>query len=258
MTNTVTTAVLESDRLRITERKLNICLLSNQKKNLVESGLEKSLVELFSSEIFRNQGLSTTNVLRDADCVFFMISENFTEKHFQALSALPDNVVKIGFLTSGAEPIFALDNIKNLIVVTHSVHTDYSVDALKAVLKIGKQAKLIRLPLSPFVSQEHIAGLSKIYTTDYNNYLAHIGYYEIMANSLPKSFTELEIVCPDNAKALELEARLIYSNGRTHVHKNSCIIKVTNLSTSELYALQEHAAIKLLKIMRKALLQQVA
>lgn len=239
-------------KMLIRDEHIHVALISNDPKNLVEKSLEHSLRELFKEDIFQMQGLRVTRKVNEADVIMFMVSDHLSAEHVKMLERVDDDVLKIGFITSGTANQHDLSKIENLTIITHKVETKYPNDKLKKLLK-AENSNLIRLPLSPMVSRERSPHKVMSYETPYHAYLMHLGFYEMMANSLPDKYTELVINCDNPEQATDLKKRLIYSAGQAQDFQNKVIIKVTTESNDELVALKEHAMIKLLTIMRRAL-----
>lgn len=232
---------------------LDIYFIKNNTNNEIEKNVAQSLVRLFKSKEFRSQNLNITDHMETAECVIFMLSENLSQEDYDKMSALSDQVVKIGIVTSAYENQFNMENLNNLIVVTQSINSKYPYHKLKQALKVNDKAKFIKLPLVPFIYKKKQVNNTKTYSIDYYKYTMELGLYEVIASALPSEYNSLEIICQSYKQAIQLKDHFIYFNKDTFVHNNKCIIKLNNSLFTENIALQKHATIKLLRIIRKSL-----
>ena len=139
----------------------------------------------------------------------------------------------------------------NLILVNQGINSVISPKQLKRTLKVADDAKIIGLPLSPFINT-----IRDQHTENYitlQPYTAEIGLYELIATSLPSKYAGIKIECKDNKVAQKLVNHFNYMKDNVFILDNLVIIKDNTVKTKEDIVLQQHATIKLLKIMRKYL-----
>lgn len=244
-------------RSLIADDILDIAFLENFSKNEIEYKLSRSLENIFTSEDFENQGLKLTDNISTADCVIFMLSERLDEQTYKKLKNLEDDVIKIGFITSSAKNPYDFKDIKNLILITQAIESSYSKNKLKAAMNISNDAKLVRLPISPFIHIKRDPSINNKFEVDYALYTEEIGLYELMAAALPTKYSELHIKCPSPEDAQNLKSKLIYSKNNAFTIQNICIIRPESIGLYEESAIKKHATIKLLKIIRNALMEKV-
>ena len=238
-------------RSLIADDFLDIYFTENEHGNEIEKKLSTALKNIFKSEDFENQGLRTTSNIKEADAVIFMLSEHLTEKSIHELLELDDYVVKIGFITSAAQNEYDLSNLDNLILVNQGINSVISPKQLKRTLKVAD--KIIGLPLSPFINTIRDQNTENYITLQYQPYTAEIGLYELIATSLPSKYAGIKIECKDNKVAQKLVNHFNYMKDNVFILDNLVIIKDNTVKTKEDIVLQQHATIKLLKIMRKYL-----
>lgn len=240
-------------RSLIADDYLDVYFIENNPGNEIERKLARALKEIFTSEDFENQGLRLTDDINISDTVVFMLSEHLSEESVQTIQNLDDDVVKIGFVTSAAQNQYDFTDIENLLLVTQGVNSQFPLRKLKSVLKISKDTKIVGLPLSPFINVARESNVENYLTIDFQKYTAEIGLYELIATSLPSSYSGIEIICSDVDTAIKLTDHFIYMKDNTSIIKNKVYIKDNPQLTKEDEVLQKHATIKLLKIIRQTL-----
>lgn len=235
-----------------------IFIFSNKSKNLVEQKLELALIDLFKSDIAKEQQITITKNINIADVIVFMLSENMSDHYTDVLKAVNKNVIKIGFLTSGSKVTCDLNDISNLIIVTQKTHDVNPKKMLSQVLKLPPTSyKLKRLPISSLIKTDQ-AVIGKVvklksHHTAYYSYLKHIGFYDIMANALTNDYMELIVNCETAEQAEDLYNSLIYAKDVAQQFQNKCIIKSTIQSEDlldELKTIREHAFIKVIRLIK--------
>lgn len=242
-------------RSLIADDFLDIYFIENKPCNEIERKLAKALKKVFTSEDFENQGLRLTDDINISDAVIFMLSEHLSEESVQTIQNLDDDVVKIGFITSAAQNQYDFTDIDNLLLVTQGVNSHFPLKKLKNVLKISKDTKIVGLPLSPFINVARESNVRNYLTLDFQKYTAEIGLYELIATSLPSQYSGVKIKCPDIDTAIKLKDHFIYTADENIFvdEKSQVCITDNSQTTKEDEVLQQHATIKLLKIIRQTL-----
>lgn len=231
---------------------LDLCFISNQNANEIERKLSKGLKRLFKSDDFKNQGLRLNKNLDEADCVIFMLSDNLSLQDFENLNDLSDSVIKLGFVTSAVYKDFDFSDFKNLFIITQNNNALLPKTGLKKRLTFNNDTKFIRLPLSPFINIEKDKFVDNTLEIPFNTFEASIGLYELITASLPANHSGVEIICENNETASKYANTIIY-NKQIFVLKNKVILKKPDNLSIEDKVLQEHATIKLLRIIRQTL-----
>lgn len=240
-------------RSLIADDFLDIYFIENTHGNEIEKKLATALATIFKSEDFENQGLRTTDDIKVADAVIFMLSEHLTKQAIEDLSNLDEDVVKIGFITSAAQNEYDLSHLNNLILVNQGINSFISPKQLKKTLKVSNETKIVGLPLSPFINTVREQNTENYITLQYQPYTAEIGLYELIATSLPSKYAGIKIECKDNKTAQKLANHFNYMKDNVFILDNIVILKDNTVKTKEDIVLQQHATIKLLKIIRKYL-----
>lgn len=240
-------------RSLIADDFLDIYFIENTKGNEIEKKLATALANIFKSEDFENQGLRTTDNINIADAVIFMLSEHLNKQAIEDLSNLDEDVVKIGFITSAAQNEYDLSHLNNLILVNQGINSVISPKQLKKTLKVSDKTKIVGLPLSPFINTVREQNTENYITLQYQPYTAEIGLYELIATSLPSKYAGIKIECKDNKTAQKLVNHFNYMKDNVFILDNIVILKDNTVKTKEDVVLQQHATIKLLKIIRKYL-----
>lgn len=240
-------------RSLIADDFLDIYFIENTKGNEIEKKLATALANIFKSEDFENQGLRTTDNINIADAVIFMLSEHLTKQAIDDLSNLDEDIVKIGFITSAAQNEYDLSHLNNLILVNQGINSVISPKQLKKTLKVSDKTKIVGLPLSPFINTVREQNTENYITLQYQPYTAEIGLYELIATALPSKYAGIKIECKDNKTAQKLVNHFNYMKDNVFILDNIVILKDNTVKTKEDVVLQQHATIKLLKIIRKYL-----
>lgn len=240
-------------RSLIADNYLDIYFMENKNGNEIEKKLSTAFKNIFKSGDFENQGLRTTSNIKDADAVIFMLSEHLTKQAINDLLQLNNRVVKIGFITSAAKNEYDLSHLDNLILVNQGNNSVIPPKQLKKTLNVSVNTEIIGLPLSPFINTIREQHTENYITLQYQPYTAEIGLYELIATSLPSKYAGIKIKCKDNKVAQKLVNHFNYMKDNVFILDNIVIIKDNTIKTKEDVVLQQHATIKLLKIMRKYL-----
>ena len=235
-------------------KSINIYFLNNPINNLIETKLTKPFKKLFISKEFSDYNFKLIDNVNNADCVIFMLSENFTEDNYYYLKCLSDDIVKIGIITSSAKSNYTFNEINNLIIVTQSINATISEKQLKQAMGINDNIKLMRLPISPLINKTITNDIHHTFKLNYARFTAEIGLYEIMALALPDNYSALEIICPTNEVANQLKNTFIY-NTNIIVLNNKCIINY-NIDKDAAY-IKRHSMLKLFKIIYQSCMRDV-
>lgn len=188
----------------------------------------------------------------EADCVIFMLSDNLSLQDFENLNDLNDSVIKLGFVTSAVYKDFDFSDFENLFIITQNNNALLPKKILKKRLHFNDDTKFIRLPLSPFINIEKDKFIDNTFEIPFNTFEAAIGLYELITVSLPSNHSGVEIICENNEIASKYANMIIY-NKQIFVLKNKVILKKPEELSIEDKVLREHAAIKLLRIIRQTL-----
>ena len=235
-------------------KTINIYFLNNSINNLIETKLTKPFKKLFISKEFSDYNFKLIDNVNNADCVIFMLSENFNKNNYNQLKHLQSNVIKIGIITSSAKSNYTFNEINNLIIVTQSINATISEKQLKQAMGINSNIKLMRLPISPLINKTITNDIHHTFKLNYARFTAEIGLYEIMALALPDNYSSLEIICPNNEIANQLKNTFIY-NTNIIVLNNICIINY-NIDKDAAY-IKRHSMLKLFKIIYQSYMRDV-
>lgn len=235
-------------------KTINIYFLNNSINNLIETKLTTSFKKLFISKEFSDYNFKLIDNVDHANCIIFMLSENFTEDNYHYLKYLPNDIVKIGIITSSAKSKYTFDEIDNLILITQPVNATISESQLKQAMGINSNIKLMRLPISPLINKTINDNVHHAFKLNYARFTAEIGLYEIMALALPDNYSSLEIICLNNEIANQLKNTFIY-NTNIIVLNNKCIINY-NIDKDEAY-IKRHSMLKLFKIIYQSCTRNV-
>ncbi len=235
-------------------KSINIYFLNNPINNLIEKKLTKVFKNLVISKEFSDYNFKLIDNVNNADCVIFMLSENFNKNNYNQLKHLQSNVIKIGIITSSAKSNYTFNEINNLIIVTQSINATISEKQLKQAMGINDNIKLMRLPISPLINKTITNDIHHTFKLNYARFTAEIGLYEIMALALPDNYSSLEIICPNNEIANQLKNTFIY-NTNIIVLNNICIINY-NIDKDAAY-IKRHSMLKLFKIIYQSCMRDV-
>lgn len=235
-------------------KTINIYFLNNSINNLIETKLTTSFKKLFTSKEFSDYNFKLIDNVDHANCIIFMLSENFTEDNYHYLKYLPNDIVKIGIITSSAKSKYTFGEIDNLILITQPVNATISESQLKQAMGINSNIKLMRLPISPLINKTINDNVHHAFKLNYARFTAEIGLYEIMTLALPDNYSSLEIICPNNEIANQLKNTFIY-NTNIIVLNNKCIINY-NIDKDEAY-IKRHSMLKLFKIIYQSCTRNV-